>query len=298
MTGPLLRPMVTSAGLSRLRPRPAPRRLAQAIAVTSGKGGVGKSNLAVNLAVCLAKLGRNVCLLDADLGLANVDVLCNLTPRLTLEHVVSGRCHLAEVMLLAPGGFRLIPGACGVSRLADLNGGDRSVLLDQLFALERVADAVIIDTSAGLSANVLAFAAAAGRVVVVTTPEPTAMTDAYGMIKALSALTPRISLDLVVNMVSCRAEAQNVHQRMDRVSRTFLGRSLELAAAIPADPAVREAVHQRIPCTLYAPNSQASGAIRQLARRLAAIPEPPAAGGFVSRLAAWFSSRRDFAPIS
>ena len=115
-------------------------RLARAIAVTSGKGGVGKSNLAVNLAVTLSGFGLRVCLLDADLGLANADVLCNLTPRLTLDHVVRGRCRLADVALAAPGGFRLIPGASGVTRIADLAPVQRTELLRQLAALERVAD--------------------------------------------------------------------------------------------------------------------------------------------------------------
>jgi flagellar biosynthesis protein FlhG len=272
-------------------PRPG-GRLARAVAVTSGKGGVGKSNLAVNLAVCLARLGRRVCLLDADLGLANADLLCGMTPRLTLEHVVCGRCRLAEAMLLAPGGFRLIPGACGVARLADLGGRQRLALLQQLMHLERVADTVIIDTAAGLSANVLAFAAAARQVFVATTPEPTAMTDGYGMIKALTARAPAARVDLIVNMAGSRAEAEHVHGRMDRVSRTFLGRPLGLAATIPSDPAVREAVRHRVPFTLFDPDCRATEAVRRLARRVAGLdargPET-AGGGFFTRLAAWFS---------
>ncbi|MHC4126874.1 MAG: MinD/ParA family protein [Planctomycetota bacterium] len=277
--------------------RPQPRtphpngRLARAIAVTSGKGGVGKSNIAVNLAVCLARLGRRVCLLDADLGLANADLLCGLTPRLTLEHVVCGRCRLAEAMLLAPGGFRLIPGACGVARLADLGGRQRLALLEQLTSLERVADIVIIDTAAGLSTNVLAFAAAARRVIVATTPEPTAMTDGYGMIKALAARAPRTRVDLVVNMAASRAEAESVFGRMDRVSRTFLGRSLELAGIVPTDPAVREAVRHRVPFVLFSPDSRATAALYRLAHRVAGVEPAAARGtdGFFTRLAAWFS---------
>ncbi len=232
---------VPIARSSRPRPQAAQPagRLASAIAVTSGKGGVGKSNIAVNLAVCLARMGRRVCLLDADLGLANADLLCGLTPRLTLEHVVCGRCRLAEAMLLAPGGFRLIPGACGVARLADLGGRQRLALLEQLMGLERVADTVIIDTAAGLSTNVLAFAAAARRVLVATTPEPTAMTDGYGMIKALAARAPGTRVDLVVNMASSRAEAESVFWRMDRVSRTFLGRALELVCEVSAQREAR-----------------------------------------------------------
>ncbi len=271
-----------------------PQRVAAAIAVTSGKGGVGKTNLAVSLAACLARLGRRVCLLDADLGLANADVLCNLTPRLTLEHVVGGRCRLADAMLNAPGGFRLIPGACGVARLADLDGAGRGDLLEQFEALDRVADSLVIDTAAGLGANVLAFAAAAGRVLVVTTPEPTAMTDAYAMIKALAGHAQGLRIDLVVNMAESHAEARSVHERMSRVARTFLGRAVELAGWVPVDPVVREAVRHRVPFTLYAPESRAARAMDRLARHVAGVgaDRPELESGFFGRLSGWLSPGR------
>ncbi len=272
-----------------------PPRLAQAIAVTSGKGGVGKSNIAVNLAVCLARLGRRTCLLDGDLGLANADILCNLTPRLTLEHVINGRCRLAEAMLLAPGGFRLIPGACGVAKLADLDGADRTALIGQLAALDHVADDLIIDTGAGLAATVLAFVTAASRVLVVTTPEPTAMTDAYGMVKALTARAPDLGISLVVNMVGPEQEGRDVFDRIDRVSRTFLGRALEYGGAIPNDDAVGEAIRHRVPFTLYAPDGPATAAVEALARSLLGMESGDATrGGFFSRLATWFSPETDF----
>ncbi len=270
-------------------------RLAQAIAVTSGKGGVGKTNLAVNLAVCLARLGRRTCLLDGDLGLANADILCNLTPRLTLEHVINGRCRLAEAMLVAPGGFRLIPGACGVARLADIDGTDRAALIEQLAALDHVADDLVIDTGAGLAANVLAFVAAASRVLVVTTPEPTAMTDAYGMIKAVTARAPGLGMSLVVNMASGGAEGRAVFDRINRVSRTFLGRTLDYAGSIPRDEAVGEAIRHRVPFTLYAPDGPATAAVVSLARSLLGMKSGHATrGGFFSRLATWFSQGTDF----
>ena len=271
-----------------------PTRLAQAIAITSGKGGVGKTNLAVNLAVCLARQNRRTCLLDADLGLANADILCNLTPRLTLEQVVSGRCRLAEAMLPAPGGFRLIPGACGVARLADLDGVARQRLIEQLAALDRVADDLVIDTAAGLGPGVLAFVAASSRVLVVTTPEPTAMTDAYGMIKALAAGSRRHDVWLVVNMVTSEPEGRRVFDRMNRVSRTFLGRTLTYGGAVPADDAVREAIRHRVPFTLYAPDAPATRAVEALARSLLGMkPLPAMTGGFFSRLATWFSAGSD-----
>ena len=275
------------------------RPMARVIAVTSGKGGVGKTNIAVNLAVALVRLGQRVCLLDADLGLANADVLCSLTPRLTLEHVISGRCRLAEAMLLAPGGFRLIPGACGVARLADLAGADRMALLGQLGALERVTDTLIIDTGAGLSRNVLAFAAAAQQVLVVTTPEPTALTDGYGMIKALVQRSAGSRIDLLVNMVCHAGEGDSVFTRMDRVSRTFLKRPLGFAGSVPIDQAVREAVRHRVPFTLYAPDNPATAAMYRLARRVSGIGHEGASArtgdpsvGFFGRLAEFFGRRQ------
>lgn len=276
----------------------APQRikLARAIAVSSGKGGVGKSNLAVNLAVAMSSFGLKVGLLDADLGMANADVLCNVSPKMTLEHVVAGRCKLWEAMLLAPGGFRLIPGASGVTKLAEISENNRRGLLSQLAALERVADVLIIDTGAGISPNVLSFAAAAHTAVVTTTPEPTSMTDAYGMIKALLSRAPDASVELVVNMVQSEDEAQHVFDRMDKVCRTFLRRRLIYAGAVPTDRAVPAAVRHRVPFILYAPEAPATAAVQNVARRLvgledAASPvQPEQRGGFFSRLAGWISS--------
>ena len=262
------RPQISRHRIAHRKTQRSPS-LARAIAITSGKGGVGKTNLAVNLAVCLTRLGKKVCLLDADLGLANADVLCNLSPKLTLEQVVNGKCRLAEAMLLAPGGFRLIPGASGVSRLANLDGEKRRRLLQQLAALERAADIVLIDTSSGLSSNVIGFAAAANRVIVITTPEPTGITDGYGMIKALLAPAPKAKIDIVVNMVARDGAGLGVHSRINRVTSTFLRRSMGYAGEIPMDEQVRDAIRQRVPFVLYAPDAPAGIAMRKLRYRIA-----------------------------
>ncbi|HWB19602.1 MAG TPA: MinD/ParA family protein [Phycisphaerales bacterium] len=284
--------------------KPLPKRasLAKAIAVCSGKGGVGKSNLSVNLAASMSALGLKVCLLDADLGMANADVLCNLSPRLTLEHVVSGRCRLAEAVLLAPGGFRLIPGASGVSGMADLDTARRTNLINQLSALERLADVLIIDCGAGISPNVLTFAAAANHVIVVTTTEPTAMMDGYGMVKALFTQSPQSQIEVIVNMTGTEADGQSVFARMSRVSNTFLSKHLLYGGCIPDDPAVREAVRLRMPFVLLAPDSPAARTVKGISRRLAGLDDARIAqsaaqelsdqpSGFFSRVARWLGKQ-------
>ncbi len=267
-------------------------RLANAITICSGKGGVGKSNIAVNLAVALSRLGNKVCLLDADLGLANADVLCNLSPRRTLEHVVNGQCELAEVALLAPGGFRLIPGGSGVVRLANMPLVRRQALLRQLSIIDRMADYIIIDTSAGLNANVLGFAASANRVFVITTPEPTAVTDAYGIIKVLLRQFPDIRIEIVVNLVDSESEGREVFARIDRVCRTFLRSAPHWGGFLPIDNHVPEAVRMRIPFTLFSPEGGATKSLQMIANRLTGKElEPSRTGrGFFSRLMSRFST--------
>lgn len=275
---------------------PPPRRLARAIAVTSGKGGVGKSNLSVGLAIGFARRGLKTCLLDADLGMANADVLCGITPEHTLESVVRGARRLSEVVMPAPGGFFLIPGASGVGRIANLQVAEQRRLVEQLRLLERTVDLVVIDTGAGVGSGVMTFAAAAGVTLVAVTPEPTSMTDAYGAIKVLAAEVPDTRIRLVVNMASSLAEAREVHERIDRVSRRFLGRGVEFAGAIPLDPNLPQAVRRQQPLAILNPQSPAAVAVDGIAAKLAgefadgdrAAPSSSLEGpGFLQRLAGW-----------
>src|SRR5438046_1046214 len=192
------------------------RRRASVIAVTSGKGGVGKSNISVNLAIQLAAAHKRVVLLDADLGLANADVLCNVDLPCNLSHVIARRKELHEVLVAAPGGFSLIGGASGLARMADLSDDDRQRLVDAMGELEHLADVILIDTGAGISPNVLSFTRAADHVLVVTTPEPTAITDPYAVVKVLTrdgderdGGERRISL--LVNQVRSASEGKVVH---------------------------------------------------------------------------------------
>jgi flagellar biosynthesis protein FlhG len=263
---------------------------ATVIAVTSGKGGVGKSNIAVNLAIKLASAGKSVVLLDADLGLANADVLCNIDLPSNLSHVIARRRELADVMVDAPGGFRLIGGASGLARMADLSDEDRQRLVNALAELEARSDVILIDTGAGISPNVLSFTRCADQVLVVTTPEPTAITDAYAVIKVISRDAPQRPLSLLVNQVRDQNEGRLVFERIARVAKQFLSVQVMDAGCVPADPEVPAAVRRRTPFLLASPRCPASLCISQLAMRLARGVGPLADGngGFFNRMSRWF----------
>jgi flagellar biosynthesis protein FlhG len=258
------------------------------IAVTSGKGGVGKSNIAVNLAIKLAQAGKEVVLLDADLGLANADVLCNIDLPSNLSHVIARRKELADVMVNAPGGFRLIGGASGLARMADLTDVDRQRLVNSLAELESRTDIILIDTGAGISPNVLSFTRCADEVLVVTTPEPTAITDAYAVIKVISRDAPDRPLSLLVNQVQRPDEGRLVYERIAKVAKQFLSVHVQDAGYVPTDPEVPAAVRRRTPFILASPRCPASQGIGQLAMRLQRGIGPAAPGGFFNRMSRWF----------
>ena len=267
---------------------PAVRR-ASVIAITSGKGGVGKTNVSVNLAIKLASAGKNVVLLDADLGLANADVLCNIDLPANLSHVISRRKDLNEVLVKAPGNFSLIGGASGLARMADLTDADRQRLVTALGELEQKADVILIDTGAGISPNVLAFTRAADHVLVVTTPEPTAITDAYAVVKVISRDNAIRRISLLVNQSRSLGEARIVHERIAKVARQFLGVSLFDAGSIPDDDQVSTAVRKRTPFVLLAPRCAASQAMSQLAMRLEqGVATAVQDSGFFNRMSRWF----------
>ncbi len=266
------------------------RRRATVIAVTSGKGGVGKSNIAVNLAIQLAGVGKKVVLLDADLGLANADVLCNIDLPWNLSHVIARKKDLSEVLVKVPGGFSLIGGASGLARMADLSDGDRQRLITALAELEEQADVILIDTGAGISPSVLSFTRAADHVLVVTTPEPTAITDAYAVIKVLSRDQSDRRVSLLVNQVRSAHEGRVVHERISKVARQFLSVSVFDAGYVFADEQVPAAVRRRTPFVIGAPRCPASQCLSQLAMRLeqGVAAKMLAGGGFFNRMSRWF----------
>jgi flagellar biosynthesis protein FlhG len=267
----------------------APR--AQTIAITSGKGGVGKTNLAVNLATVLAAMRRRVVLLDADLGLANADILCNVQPRFNLAHVVAGQRSLNEVITHVPAGFSLIPGASGLAKMADLVESDRKRIVTELDGLGESADALIIDTGAGIGRNVLSFTSTADHVVVVTTPEPTAITDAYAVMKVLVRCGTAGKISVMVNMVKNRDEAKQVHERISSVARQFLKTDVAFSGYVVTDAAVQQSVRKRAPFVQQYPNSAAAQCVQAWANRIdhhVDVNVGGAKSGFFSRLASWW----------
>ncbi len=245
-----------------------PQFRSRVVAISSGKGGVGKTNVAVNLALALARRGIKVALLDADLGTANVDVILGLQPRYHLHHVITGQKSLAEIVVEGPYGVQVIPGASGLPDLADLPEVQREILLRSLAALDGTVDLLLIDTAAGVGRNVVQFILAAGEVLLVTTPEPTAVTDAYALMKVLAGYQLPVSIKLVVNSVARKGEGAAVGNRLNMVAEQFLGRSIETVGVLPFDKNVSDAVRKRTPIMQCHPFSPVSTAINTLAERL------------------------------
>ncbi len=276
-------------GLVAEQSRPRLSRVARTLAITSGKGGVGKTTVAVNLSVELARLGRKVVLLDADLGTANADVMCNLSPSNTLAHVVAGRRELSDALVDAPGGFRLIPGASGLAQMAALSAHERDRLTRQMSELEEQADLLLIDTGAGVGPNVLGFLAAADEMLVVTTPEPTAVTDAYAVIKTMASQERRPSVRLIVNMVRDEAEGRAVAQRITAVCERFLGLTPRYAGPVVNDPRVPMSIRRRQPFVLEHTSCPAARCMNRLAHRLDRHAVEPRTEGLLRRMALWLA---------
>ncbi len=288
--------VVDQAEKLRLMMRSRQRRC-RVLAIASGKGGVGKSNVAANLALCLMAAKRSVLLMDADLGLANLDVILGIKPRWTLAQIITGQRRLNDAIQAGPGGLKVICGASGLTQLADLNAFQRQHLIQDLSQWEHQVDVIIIDTGAGISQNVLAFCEAADQTLVVTTPEPTSMTDAYAVIKAISrgsgsstAESPPSGtrLSLLVNRVPSRTAAKKVYQRLSQVAGQFLSLPVGDGGYILEDEHVGMAVCQREPVVLAYPRCQASFCFMALAGKIGRATEvSEEKQGFFRKVANW-----------
>jgi flagellar biosynthesis protein FlhG len=258
------------------------------IAVTGGKGGVGKSSVAVNLATGLAAAGRRVVLLDGDLGMANVDVLLGLSPRYTLAHVLSGERTLDEILVSAPQGFLIVPAASGAADLANLDATAHLGLVQGFSALAARVDMLIVDTAAGIAPGVLQFSQAAQHVLVVICDEPASMTDAYALVKVLSRNHGVSHFRVLANMTATPGAGESLFKRFERVTSRFLDVVLEYAGEIPEDEALRRAVRAQRPVLEAFPMSPAGRAFKRLTTRVDTWPAPAGPRGnlefFVERL--------------
>lgn len=270
-----------------LQSSPLPGRI---LTITSGKGGVGKTNLAANLAISFSLMGKRVLVMDADLGLSNVNVVIGLIPppQYNLYHVIAGEKTISEVVADGPCGVKVISGAVGVTKVSNMSAKKRKEFITSLKGLFDRFEWIIIDTSAGISSNVLSFILAADEVILVTTPEPTAITDAYGVIKAVSSKSKDVHLKLVVNRIANVLEGKKVADRIVDIASQFLGMRVEKIGYILDDPLVAKSVMQQKPFFLTYPKSKATDCIYHIRNKLVEIPEedfaPSGLAGFFKRL--------------
>lgn len=260
------------------------------IAVSAGKGGVGKSNVSVNLAVALAQMNKNVMLFDADLGLANVDIMLGLHTKYNLSHVIQGVCHLSDIILQGPNGISVIPSASGTEFMTQLTYAEHAGIIDSFNELTDDLDYMIIDTAAGISDTVLSFTRSSQELIVVVCDEPTSLTDAYALIKVMSKRYEWTHFHILANMVRNMKDGRELFNKLFRVSEQFLDVHLDYLGAIPFDEHIHKAVKMQKPVLTAYPDSEASEALRELADTISNWPAKPALGGntsfFLERLVA------------
>lgn len=257
------------------------------IAVASGKGGVGKTNISTNLAIAYAKLGKRVILMDADLGLANVNVVLGIIPKYNLYHLIRKQKTMAEIIMDTAFGIQIVAGASGFAKIANLTAEERENFINEIAELS-AADVIIIDTSAGVSNNVLSFVAAADEAIIVTTPEPTAITDAYGIIKIIATEIDNLglSLKLIVNRVQSVTEGKKVSERVINIASQFLNLKVDYLGYVYEDPAVHQAVLRQKPFMAIDPKGKASICVQHIVGRLEKVEfkEGGGVGKFLKRL--------------
>lgn len=259
--------------------RPKPVRV---IAVASGKGGVGKTNVSVNLATAFAQMGKRVMIMDADLGLANVDVMLGLQPKLNLSHVIKGECSLEEILLDAPGGIKVIPASSGVQNMAELSPAEHAGLIRAFSELNTDLDILIVDTAAGISDSVVSFSKASQELIMVVCDEPASITDAYALIKLLNRDHGMRRFRVLANMAHSEKEGRELFAKLVKVTERFLDDVvLDFMGSVPYDEYLRKAVKMQRPVVDVYPSSKIATAFKEIARRADKWPMPTAADGYL-----------------
>jgi len=238
------------------------------ISITSGKGGVGKTNIAANLAYILASMSQKTMVLDADVGLANIDVILGVNAPYNLYHVLKEEKTLAEIIIEGPGGIKILPSASGIPEMTELSRGQKLTLIDDLNQLSEAIDYMLVDTGAGISSNVMYFNMAAREIIVVTSPEPTALTDAYALIKVLYQRYAKRRFRLLVNMVKSPSEAKDVYERLSHATDHFLNLTIEYLGYVLFDEKLRDAVRRQKPIAEIYPNSPATRCLVKIAEKI------------------------------
>ena len=261
------------------------------IAVTSGKGGVGKSNVTVNLAVSLAQNGEKVMVMDADMGLANIDVLLGLSPHMNLSHVINGECTLEEIIIEGPKGIKIIPAASGIAAMSDLTPAQNAGVIRSFSELTDPVDTLLIDTAAGLSDSVVSYTRAAREVIVVVCDEPASITDAYAMIKVMNRDFDVQRFHVLSNQAQGAQQGRDLYNKLYRVSQKYLDVTLDYLGAVPYDDCLKKAVQKQKTVVEAYPRSPASMAFRQIAKKLHQWPVPKNMEGhlefFIERLVSY-----------
>ncbi len=273
-----------ASGLRRIA-QPKPVRV---VAVTSGKGGVGKTNVSVNLAMAMANAGKDVLVMDADLGLANIDVMLGIQPAANLHDVISGKATLEEVIVEGPAGIKIIPAASGIQNMAELTPAQHAGVIHAFSELSFNVDVLLVDTAAGIADSVVSFSRAAQDVIVVVCDEPASITDAYALIKLLNREYGVFRFRVLANMAGSAQEAREVYEKITKVTDRFLDVALDYMGHVPRDDYLIKAVRKQRAVVEAFPRSRAATAFRNLAERVEKWPIPRAAGGhlefFVERL--------------
>ncbi len=274
---------------------PAPR----IVTVTSGKGGVGKTNFAINFAIALSELGQRVVIIDADFGLANVDVMLGIIPKYDLSYVVRQQKTIEDVTCIGPGGIKFISGGAGLMDLVNINPEKLEAFIESLESLEKTNDIILIDTGAGISDKVIRMILAANETILITTPEPTSITDAYVLAKMSLAINSTIRFKLIMNKADSHQEAELMLAKFNGVVRKFLNTEVESMGYILYDANVVKSVKEQLPYVLGYPKSLASRQIRDIARSFVSVEENKACvkrglRGYIQILAGLWNIRREF----